>query len=98
MKTIENVKLMKKILINELIQLTEENVFGDSNEADREQLQGWIIDLAHIEKFGSNNCGHSEVSFWYHDECWSPIYDYEDSFKDFAEHEQLLRYAAWINM
>ncbi len=98
MKTVENVKLMKKVLVNELNQLAEENVFGDSNEPDREQLHGWIIDLAHIERFGKSSDGHSEVSFWYHDECWSPLCDFENSFKDFAEHEQLLRYAAWLNM
>ena len=98
MKTIENVKLMKRVLINELNQLSEENVFGDSNDPDRDRLHGWIIDLTHIEKFGGVSDECSEVSFWYHDECWSPLYDFEDALKDFAEHEQLLRYAAWLNM
>ena len=98
MKTSENINLMKKVLINELNHLPEENVFGSSNELDREQLHGWIIDLTYIEKFGHPCDDHSEVSFWFNDECWSPLCDYENALKDFAEHEQLLRYAAWLNM
>ena len=98
MKTLENIKLMKKVLINELNQLPEENAFGDNNNSDRERLHGWIIDLAYIEKFGHSCDDSSEVSFWYRDDCWSPLCDYENALKDFAEHEQLLRYAAWLNM
>ena len=89
---------MKKVLINELNQLSEKNVFGDNNDRDREQLHGWIIDLTHIERYGNISDAHSEVNFWYNDECWSPLFDYEDATKDFTEHEQLLRYAAWLNM
>jgi hypothetical protein len=98
MKTLEHVKLMKKVLINEINQLPEENIFGEDNNSDRELLQSWIIDLAYIEKFGSVNDKNSEVSFWYHDECWSPLYDYEGALAEFTEYEQLLRYAAWLNM
>lgn len=98
MKTIENVKLMKQVLINELAQLPEKNIFGDSNDSDQTRLHCWIIDLTYIEKFGITYDDNSEVSFWYRDECWSPLCDYEDSLKDFEEHEQLLRYAVWLNM
>ena len=98
MKTLEHVKLMKKVLINEINQLPQKNSFGENNNSDREQLHGWIIDLAYIEKFGCVNNENSEVSFWYHDECWSPLYDYEGALKEFTEYEQLLRYAAWLNM
>jgi len=43
MKTIENVKLMKKVLVNELAQLPHVNAFGDSNELEQLRLQSWII-------------------------------------------------------
>lgn len=98
MKTLEHVTLMKKVLVNELNQLPKKNSFGENNNADRELLQSWIIDLAYIEKFGRLDDQCSEVSFWYHDECWSPLCDYEKALEEFTEHEQLLRYAAWLNM
>ena len=98
MRSVENIKLMKKVLINELNQLADENVFGASNNPDRDRLHSWIIDLTYIEKFGRSCDESSEVSFWFHDECWSPLCDYEKTLKDFSEHEQLLRYAAWLNM
>ncbi len=98
MKTIEDVRLMKKVLINELNQLSEENVFGTSNDSDRVKLHGWIIDLAHLEKFGKVNDLNSDVSFWYFDECWSPLFDYEDALKNIEDYEQLVRYAVWLNM
>ena len=98
MKTLEHVKLMKKVLINEVNQLPQKNSFGGNNDSDREQMHSWIIDLAYIEKFGCVNNENSEVSFWYRDECWSPLYDYEGALAEFTEYEQLLRYAAWLNM
>ncbi len=98
MKTIENVKSMKKVLVNELMQLPQVNAFGDKNEWERLRLQSWIIDLTYIEKFGLTCDNDSEVSFWFNDECWTPLCDYEESFKDFEEHEQILRYAYWLNM
>lgn len=98
MKTLEHVQLMKKVLINELNQLPKGNIFGGNNDSDRKQLQCWIIDLAYIEKFGRINDKSSEVCFWYHDECWSPLNEYEEVFEEFIEYEQTLRYAAWLNM
>ncbi len=98
MKTVENVKLMKKFLINELTQLPQVNAFGDSNELEKLRLQNWIIDLAYIEKFGLTCDNNSEVSFWFNDDCWTPLCDYEEFVKAFEEHEQILRYAYWLNM
>ena len=73
MRTIENVRLMKKILLQELNQLPETNQLGDSNEYDRNRLHGWIIDLTHIEHFGTINDQESEISLWLKDECWNPL-------------------------
>ncbi|MBN2706699.1 MAG: hypothetical protein JXR89_09705 [Deltaproteobacteria bacterium] len=98
MKSVENIKLMKKVLVNELNRLPKTNFFGDSNAEEREKLHGWIIDLSYIENFGRASDPDSEVAFWCNDECWSPLCEYEQDLEDFAEHEQLLRYAAWLNM
>ncbi len=98
MKTIENVRSLKKALISELSRLPEKNAFGDSNELERLRLQSWILDLSYIENFGRTNDDDGEVSFWFNDECWTPLCDYEDSIEDFAVQEQPLSYAAWLKM
>ena len=98
MKSIEHVRLMKQTLINELEMLPEKNAFGDSNESDRERIHGWIIDLAYIENFGTPPDEYGDVAFWFRDECWSPLCDYEEAQQEFAEYEQLLRYAVWLNL
>lgn len=98
MRTIEQVKSIKRVLIDELNQLPEDNAFGGSNANDRERLHGWIIDLTYIEKFGSPNDNNNDVGFWFNEESWSPLTDYDQSIDDFTEYERLLRYAAWLNM
>ena len=98
MKTIEQIQSLKKILLDELNRLPENNVFGDNNDLDRERLHGWIIDLTYIEKFGAPGDWHSDVGFWFTEESWSPLTDYEQFNEDFTEYERLLRYAAWLNM
>ena len=98
MKTIEQIKSMKKVLVYELNQLPKENAFGESNDLDRERLHGWIIDLTYIEEFGAPGDQSNDVGFWFNEENWSPLADYEQSCKEFTEHERLLRYAAWLNM
>ncbi len=98
MRTIEQVKSIKRVLIDELNELPEDNAFGDSNNYDRNRLHGWIIDLAYIEEYGAPNDQHNDVGFWFHEESWSPLSDYEQSINDFTEYERLLRYAAWLNM
>lgn len=98
MKSIENIRIMKQVLIKELNRLPDTNYFGDSNNEEREKIHSWIIDLSYIEKFGHVNDPDSDVAFWFNDDCWSPLCDYEQDLKNFAEHEQLLRYAAWLNM
>ena len=89
---------MKKILLDKLNQLPNSNAFGDSNDLDRERLHGWIIDLTYIENFGAPGDYNEDVGFWFKEDNWSPLTDYEQSHKDFTDHERLLRYAAWLNM
>jgi len=98
MKTIEQVRQMKQTLIKELKMLPEKNAFGDSNSCDRELIQGWIIDLAYIENFGSPPDYDSDVSLWFLEESFSPLCDYEEASQEFTEYEQLLRYAVWLNL
>ena len=78
--------------------LPEKNAFGDSNSCDRELIQGWIIDLAYIENFGSPPDYDSDVSLWFLEESFSPLCDYEEASQEFTEYEQLLRYAVWLNL
>ncbi len=98
MKSIEQVRQMKQSLIKELKMLPETNAFGGSNNLDREQIQGWIVDLVYIENFGSPPDYDSDVSLWFLEESFSPLCDYEESCQDFTEYEQLLRYAVWLNL
>ena len=98
MKTIAQVQSLKKTLLKELERLPETNIFGSSNDFDRERLHGWIIDLTYIEEFGAVGDRRSDVGFWFTEESWSPLVDYEQFTSDFTEHERILRYAAWLNM
>jgi len=98
MKTIEQVRQMKQILIKELKMLPETNAFGSSNSFDKEIIQGWIIDLAYIESFGSPPDYDSDVSLWFLEEGFSPLNDYENTSQEFTEYEQLLRYTVWLNL
>ena len=98
MRTIENVRVMKKILLRELNQLPETNQLGLSNESDRNRLHGWIIDLTHIENFGTISDQNSEVSLWYKDECWNPLCDYDLMLDEFKEYEEILHLATQLKM
>ena len=98
MRTIENVRRMKKILLNELNLLPEKNQLGYSNESDRNRLHSWIIDLTHIENFGTIGDPGSEISLWYEDECWNPLCDYDLMLDEFKEYEEILRLASQLKM
>ena len=98
MRTIENVRLMKKILQHELKHLPETNQLGYSNKSDQDRLHGWIIDLAHIENFGTIGDQNSEISLWYKDECWNPLCDYDIMLDEFKEYEEILRLATQLKM
>lgn len=98
MKTIEQIRSIKKVLVYELSQLPQDNAFGESNDLDRERLHGWIIDLTYLEEFGTPDDQNNDVGFWFNEESWSPLADYEHFSQEFTEHECLIRYAAWLNM
>ena len=98
MRTIENVRLMKKILQDELDCLPETNQLGFSNEHDKNRLHGWIIDLTHIENFGTTSDQNSEISLWYEDECWNHLCDYDLMLDEFKEYEEILRLATQLKM
>ncbi len=98
MKSIEHVRLMKQVLINKLEMLPDKSTFGDSTEPDRERIHGWIIDLAYIENFGTPPDDYGDVAFWFRNERWSPLSDYEEARQEFAAYEKLLRYAVWLNL
>ena len=98
MRTIENVRMMKKILLKELNLLPEKNQFGYSNDSDRNRLHSWIIDLTHIESFGTIGDPGSEISLWYKDDCWNPLCDYDLMLDEFKEYEEILHLAAQLKM
>lgn len=98
MKNLAQVQSLKKTLVKELEHLPETNIFGSRNDYDRERLHGWIIDLTYIEEFEAPGDRRSDVGFWFTEEDWSPLADYEQFSIDFTEHERIIRYAAWLNM
>ena len=98
MRSIENVRLMKKILLQELTQLPETNQLGYSNENDLNRLHSWIIDLTHIEHFGTINDQDSEISLWFKDECWNPLCNYDIMLDEFNEYEEILNLASQLKM
>ncbi|MEA1922827.1 MAG: hypothetical protein U9N63_09235 [Pseudomonadota bacterium] len=98
MRTIENVRMMKKILQHELDQLPETNKLGYSNENDKNRLHSWIIDLTHIENFGIIGDQNSEISLWYEDEYWNALCDYDLMLDEFKEYEEILRLATQLKM
>ena len=98
MRTIENVRLMKKILQHELDRLPETNKLDCSNDSDQNRLHGWIIDLTHIESFGTIGDQDSEISLWYKDECWNPLCDYDIMLDEFKEYEEILHLASQLKM
>ncbi|MCK5659546.1 MAG: hypothetical protein KAH96_06695 [Alphaproteobacteria bacterium] len=98
MRTIENVRLMKKILQHELDHLPKTNKFDSSNEDDRNRLHGWITELTHIENFATISDQNSEISLWYMDECWNPLCDYDLMLDEFKEYEEILCLATQLKM
>jgi hypothetical protein len=98
MRTIENVCLMKKILLRELDRLPKTNQLGCSNEGDKNRLHGWIIDLTHIENFGIVGDRGSEISLWYEDEYWNSLCDYDLMLDEFKEYEEILRLTTQLKM
>lgn len=93
MRTIDNVRLMKKILLHELGRLAENDISDRSNEYNRNRLHGWIIDLTHIENFGSIGDHNSEISSWYKGESWNPVEDFDIMQDEFEEYEEILHLA-----
>lgn len=93
MRTIDNVRLLKKILLHELDRLAETDKSDRSNEYKRDRLHGWIIDLTHIENFGSIGDHNSEISSWYKDESENSLYDFDIMQNEFKEYEEILRLA-----
>ena len=98
MRTIDDVRMMKKILLQELNQLPKTNQLGCSNESDLNRLHSWIIDLTHIEHFGTTNDQDSEIRLWFTDECWNPLCNYDIMLDEFKEYEDILRLATQLKM
>ena len=98
MRTIENVRLLKKVILKELNQLPKTNQLGCSNECDIIRLHAWIIDLTHIEHFGSVSDESSEISLWFKDEGWNPLCHYDILLDEFNEYEEILKLAARIEI
>ncbi len=96
MRTIENVRILKKVILNELHQLPKTNQLGCSNESDLTRLHAWIIDLTHIEHFGTISDENSEISLWFKDECWNPLCHYDMMIEEFNEYEEILKIAVQI--
>lgn len=98
MRTIEHVRIMKKILLQELQQLPKVNQLGYSNECDIQRLQSWIFDLTHIEHFGNIDDKNSEIGLWFKDECWNHLCNYDMMLDEFKEYEEILRLTTQFNL
>ena len=99
MRTIEPVRLMKKIILHELDRLPGTNNKPNHNdENNRKRLHGWIIDLAYIEQFGTIGDHNSEISTWYKGEPLDSQRDIDILLDEFTEYEEILRLATQLRM
>lgn len=85
---------MKRILGLELINLKHENSCCQTLSQRRQELETWIGELQHIERFGSPLNPESHISTWFLDYFSNPLSEYDLMLAEFDEYEEILQMAA----
>ena len=91
MRSINHVRLMKKVLIYKLDELNFRKQPGNVDQQKSKKLKKWISELNHIEKFGSILDPESPISIWYEDFFTSPLDEYDTMLAEFNEYEEILK-------
>ena len=76
MRTKEEIENMIDTISESLRNLPPENAFGDSNDEEREVLEGWLADLETALNGGEVPNGF-DVSYWLRKSSHSALNDYE---------------------